>query len=35
MGIRHECRDPIIVPALFDAFVDIAKLTTVAVDATL
>lgn len=32
MDIRRECRVPFIVPALFDAFVDISKLTTAAVD---
>ncbi|KAK0495771.1 hypothetical protein EDD18DRAFT_1392898 [Armillaria luteobubalina] len=30
--IRRECRVPFIVPALFDAFVDISKLTTAAID---
>ncbi|KAK0186454.1 hypothetical protein F5146DRAFT_131350 [Armillaria mellea] len=32
MDIRRECRVPFIVPALFDAFVDISKLTTAAID---
>ncbi|KAK0199723.1 hypothetical protein DFS33DRAFT_1364510 [Desarmillaria ectypa] len=32
MDIRRECRVPFIVPALFDAFIDISKLTTAAVD---
>ncbi|KAK0475808.1 hypothetical protein IW261DRAFT_458915 [Armillaria novae-zelandiae] len=32
MDIRQECRVPFIVPALFDAFVDISKLTTAAID---
>ncbi|KAK0216833.1 hypothetical protein IW262DRAFT_1393750 [Armillaria fumosa] len=30
--IRRECRVPFIVPALFDAFIDISKLTTAAID---
>ncbi|KAK0440276.1 hypothetical protein EV421DRAFT_1816480 [Armillaria borealis] len=30
--IRRECRVPFIVPALFDAFIDISKLTTAAMD---
>lgn len=30
--IRQECRVPFIVPALFDAFIDISKLTTAAMD---
>ncbi|KAG7440762.1 uncharacterized protein BT62DRAFT_1080622 [Guyanagaster necrorhizus] len=32
MDIRRECRAPFIVPALFDAFIDISKLTTAALD---
>ncbi|KAK0443123.1 uncharacterized protein EV420DRAFT_1577036 [Desarmillaria tabescens] len=32
MDIRRECRVPFIVPALFDAFIDISKLTTTVVD---
>ncbi|PBK89553.1 hypothetical protein ARMGADRAFT_1015168 [Armillaria gallica] len=32
MDIRRECRVPFIVPALFDAFVDISELTTAAID---
>lgn len=32
VDIRRECRVPFIVPALFDAFVDISKLTTAAID---
>ncbi len=32
VDIRRECRVPFIVPALFDAFVDISKLTTTAID---
>lgn len=30
--IRRECRVPFVVPALFDAFIDISKLTTAAMD---